>query len=148
MWRRNETIGNQEWPERRGLARVLVEDPDGAEQWARTSILTQAGYDVAACRGPGATGPPRCPLVEQGTCAMAEGADVVLSSLPVTQRASREVIRSLRTRLPDTPVVVEAPHAQATLYADALEGCQVEATPLTQGRLRQVVATAIQGRPA
>jgi DNA-binding NtrC family response regulator len=142
MLRKRETIGDGQWPERRGEARVLVENPDGAEQWALHSILAAAGHDVAVCVGPNRARGVRCPLVEDGRCALAEGADVVLSSLSLSQLESREVIRALRERLPATPVIVAAPPARATLYADTLEGCSIERPPLTVERVRNAISDA------
>lgn len=142
MRSKKETIGNQEWPDRRGEARVLVENPDGAEQWALQSLLAAAGYDVAVCAGPNAARKVRCPLVEGDRCALAEGADVVLSSLPLSQQASRAVIRSLRAQVPDTPVIVEVSAPRAEFYAETLEGCSVERLPMTAERVRRAISQA------
>src|SRR6266849_1997886 len=103
----------EEWPERSGKPRVLIENPDRADLWAHADVLGKAGYDVATCAGPTAETEhvswfrrrprswadpqPRehqqrtvCPLVEEGQCPLVEGADVVVSTTQLTD--SREVL--------------------------------------------------------
>lgn len=143
MRRNKETIGNQEWPDRQGEARVLVENSDGAQEWALQGILGAAGYDVAVCPGPSRARRVRCPLVEDGQCALAEGADVVLNSLSLSQQTSRDVIRSLRAQLPETPVVVEVTTSGAQLHADTLDGCLVERLPMTRERVPDAISEAL-----
>ena len=65
---------------RRGRARVLVENPDGAELWAHREALQEAGYEVATCFGPSTDGHASCPLVSSGRCGAVEEADVVIST--------------------------------------------------------------------
>jgi hypothetical protein len=62
--------------------RVLVESSDAAEQWAMEEALRGAGYEVAVCDGPSVYGAP-WPLVRQGECALAAGADVIVNGLPL-----------------------------------------------------------------
>ena len=140
MRHKKETIGNGAWPDRRGRARVLVENAGGAERLALNAILAGAGYDVSVCPGPDTSRGLLCPLVEDGGCRLAQGADVVLNSLSLSRPESRDVVRCLRSQVPDTPVIVEVPTPRATRYADILEGCQVEPFPMTSGRVRQAVS--------
>jgi hypothetical protein len=83
--RKPRTIEPPIWPARRGRARVLVENPDGAEVWAHTEALREAGYDVASCFGPSARARVVCPLVSDGRCAAVADADVVISTMTTTQ---------------------------------------------------------------
>jgi hypothetical protein len=77
----------EDWPARSGKARVLIENPDRADLWAHADLLRKAGYDVAMCGGPTddeAEGRTVCPLVAQGHCPLADGADVVVSTTALT----------------------------------------------------------------
>jgi hypothetical protein len=60
-----------------GRRRVLVEGPDS---WAWRPALVAAGYEVVTCRGPSPY--EQCPLLLQGTCAAASGADEIVCELP------------------------------------------------------------------
>ena len=112
-----------EWPEHAGKPRVLIENPDRADLWAHAELLRGAGYDVAICGGPvaeiaparwyrrlvsAAPGPTErqqrvlCPLVTAGRCSLVEGADVVVSTIHMTD--SREVLAALTART--SPVLV------------------------------------------
>lgn len=130
LWSRRRTprpLHPEEWPERSGRPRVLVENPDGADLWAHADVLRDAGYDVATCAGP--TGETErlsrfrrrylnwadpqplerrertvCPLVAEGRCPLVEGADVVISTTRLTD--SREILARLSART-SPPLVVE-----------------------------------------
>jgi hypothetical protein len=123
--RQPEVIEHAGWGEPTGRPRVLVESPDQADLWAHAEVLRAAGYEVALCTGP-KNGVPRrwrwplyfedssqsepaakpvlCPLVAEGRCALAEGADVVVSSPCLPQ--SQDVLAALR-RSSRAAVVVE-----------------------------------------
>jgi CheY-like chemotaxis protein len=94
------------WPERAGRARVLIEDSDGGTSAAARQILQKAGYDVAVCCGPEYLSDRRCPLVADGTCAAAAGADVILCSLRLGMPENAAVVRALRAQHPSTPIVI------------------------------------------
>ncbi len=100
--------------------RVLVEHPDEAAGLAIASGLRFAGYAVAVCPGP--AGHARCPLTGPAGCAPAHDADLVVSSLGYEHESAREVLRELRTRYPDTPLLVEAPSDTDSLR-ELLDGC-------------------------
>lgn len=101
-----------DWPR----PRVLLESPDREENSARIDALRRAGYAVAVCPGPTAEG--RCPLAGDEGCAVAHGADLVVSSLGLSEVAEREPLAALRTRLPDLPVLVEADAETAARWPD------------------------------
>lgn len=130
-----------EWPERQGRARVLVEEADPASGWVVEKLLQNEGYDVAVCGGPEILG--RCFLVTDGRCPLAEGADVVLNSLSLSQPDRREVVEALRARLPDTPVIVGVPLPQAAKHAVLLEGCRLMDFPPTSGTIKREVHEAL-----
>jgi hypothetical protein len=95
---------------------VLLESPDREENSARIDALRRAGYAVAVCPGP--TAESRCPLAGDEGCAVAHGADLVVSSLGLSEVAEREPLAALRTRLPDLPVLVEADAETAARWPD------------------------------
>ena len=110
--------------------RVLVEHPDEATGLAIASGLRFAGYAVAVCPGPRGHG--QCPLTGPAGCAPAHDADLVVCSLGYEREAAREVLRELRTRYPDTPLMVEVPSDIDAEVRELLDGCHqlpASATP-------------------
>ncbi len=114
---------------------MLVEHPDEAAGLAIASGLRFAGYAVAVCPGPAGHG--RCPLTGPAGCAPAHDADLVISSLGYEHEAAREVLRELRTRYPDTPLLVEAPSVTDAGLRELLDGCHQLPAPTTP---EQIVA--------
>jgi hypothetical protein len=130
------TIALKPQPWRWKHPRVLVEHPDEKLGMDIASGLRYAGYSVAICPGP--RGHARCPLTGPAGCAPAHDADVVVSSLGVEQDSAREIVHELRTRYPETPLLVEVPaDADAELRA-LLDGCHLMTAPVTP---EQVVLT-------
>lgn len=115
--------------------RVLVEHPDEAAALAIASGLRFAGYAVGVCPGPAGHG--RCPLSGPAGCAPAHDADLVVSSLGYEHEAAREVLRELRTRYPETPLLVEAPSQMDADLRELLNGCHQLPAPASA---EQVVA--------
>jgi hypothetical protein len=70
-----------------------------------------------------------------------EGADVVVTALGLERADSRDVLRGLRTRYPDTPLVVEGSAGDRLELSETLEGCTVVA-PDTES---QAVVAAVLG---
>jgi hypothetical protein len=101
--------------------RVLVEHPDEAAGLAIASGLRFAGYAVAVCPGPRGHG--RCPLTGPAGCAPAHDADLIVCSLGYEREAAREVLRELRTRYPDMPLLVEVPSDMDAELRELLDGC-------------------------
>jgi CheY-like chemotaxis protein len=89
-----------------GQPRVLIEHSDDVTGLALASVLRGEGYAVAVCPGPAES--ERCPLAGPEGCAIAHGADVVVTALGLERPAGREVLEALRARLPGTPLVVAA----------------------------------------
>lgn len=113
------------WPWRG--PRVLVEDADETRSAALAAALRRAGYAVAVCSGPSAG--DRCPLASGEGCAAALGADVVVSSLGVASAETREVLDSLRAKLPWTRLIVGA-------------------APVTPDRVAELVRAALAAKEA
>ncbi|MGZ4408249.1 MAG: hypothetical protein ACXVY6_05560 [Gaiellaceae bacterium] len=101
-----------DWPR----PRVLLELPDGQASSGRIDALRRAGYAVAVCPGPTAEG--GCPLAGDEDCAVAHGADIVVSGLGLETAVAREPLAALRRRLPDLPVLVEADAETAARWPD------------------------------
>jgi DNA-binding response OmpR family regulator len=141
--KRGLTIDPQPW--RWSHPRVLVEHPDQATGLAIASGLRFAGYAVGVCPGPQGHG--KCPLTGPAGCAPAHDADIVICSLGYEQEAARDVLRELRTRYPDTPLVVEVPSNIDSDLQGLLGGCNRLPAPATP---EQVVAAvqSLSGHPA
>ncbi len=120
---------------------MLIEHPDEAMGLEIAAGLRLAGYAVAVCPGP--RGHARCPLTGPAGCAPAHDADLVVCSLGYEQGAAREILRELRTRYPDTPLVVEVPADIDTDLQELLDGCHRLPAPATP---EQIVA-AVQCLP-
>ena len=129
-----------------GQPRVLIEPPDESAGLALASILRQAGYAVAVCPGPEQS--EHCPLTGPEGCAVAHGADVVVSSLGFERPEAREVLQTLRLRRPGTPLIVEVPPGDKAEWQDMLEGCDVIASPVQPDELVACVGAALaKSRP-
>jgi hypothetical protein len=123
------------WPARKGdRVRVLVEHPDRVELEGAQQILRDAGYEVAVCAGSD-TG-HRCPLVEFGFCALADGADVVVTSTELHDANALLEAYSERTA---PQVVVEAEVDVRERVASLLPEAVVVAAPVTPSQLRSAV---------
>ena len=130
----------QPWPWV-GQPRVLIEHPDESAGLALASILRQAGYAVAVCPGPEQS--ERCPLTGPEGCAIAHGADVVVSSLGLERPEAREVLEALRLRCSGTPLIVVTPPGDRPRQQDLPEGCDLIASPVVPEQLVACVRDAL-----
>jgi DNA-binding NarL/FixJ family response regulator len=121
---------------------VLVESADASAGMELTSALRKAGYGVAVCPGP--MEKERCPLTGPEGCAIAHGADVVVSSLGLEQAEAREVLQALRARCPDVPLVVEISPGQDQEWPDLLRGCELVRSPVAPEELVSAVRRALE----
>jgi hypothetical protein len=149
MRKRPVTIDLAPWPFTQ-RPRVLIEHPDPDTGLEVATALRRAGCTVAICRGPDATGDPptRCPVHEFGPCVIVEGADIVVTMLGFGREDARGVLRGLRTRYAETPLVVAATVADVLELEDELQGCTIvpeDAPPdeLVAAVLRALPAAAI-----
>jgi hypothetical protein len=133
-------INPQAW--RWSHPRILVEDPDEKAGLEIASGLRFAGYAVAVCPGPRGHG--QCPLTGPAGCAPAHDADVVVCNLGYEREVAREVLRELRARYPNTPLLVGVPpEVDAELQA-LLDGCH----RLPPDATAEQVVAAVQGLAA
>ncbi|HXW34480.1 MAG TPA: response regulator [Acidimicrobiales bacterium] len=124
-------------------SRVLVETPDGAEAYAYWHLLTDNGYNVEWCPGPGGSTHRSCALVASGSCPLVDRADVVVSALGLERRSSREVLEAIRRSRPQTPVVTQAPKPQFERWPEVVGGTEHLRTPVTGPALLRSVADVI-----
>ena len=160
-------IHPEEWPEQNGKARVLIENPDGADLWAHADVLRKAGYDVATCVGPTTETEhvpwfrrrlldwedPQpterqkrtlCPLVAEGRCPLVEGADVVVSTSQLTD--SREILAILSARS-SPALVVEGTSSDLERDSDVIGNSVEIKLPVVPQQLVEAVERARSTRP-
>lgn len=130
----------QPWPWV-GEPRVLIEHPDESAGLALASILRQAGYAVAVCPGPEQS--EHCPLTGPEGCAVAHGADVVVSSLGLDRPEAIEVLNALRLRCTGTPLIVVTPPGDRPGRQDIPEGCDLISSPVVPEELVACVRDAL-----
>ncbi len=130
---RTQAVHLKPQPWRWSHPRVLIEHPDEATGLAIASGLRYAGYAVGVCPGP--QGHAKCPLTGPAGCAPAHDADIVVCSLGYEREKAREILRELRTRYPDTPLLVEVPSDIDTDLEELLEGCRRLPAPASPDRV-------------
>jgi hypothetical protein len=138
------TVNPNPQPWRWSHPRVLVEHPDEEAGMAIASGLRFAGYAVAICPGPRGHG--KCPLTGPAGCAPAHEADLVVCSLGYESEQAQEILRELRMRYPDTPLLVEPPVARDESLNELLEGCHLLPVPATPGQIVSAVQSIV-GEP-
>jgi hypothetical protein len=119
-----------------------VENADESAGMRLATLLREAGYSVAVCPGPAER--ERCPLTGPEGCAIAHGADVVVSSLGLDREERREVLQALRARCPELPLVVEIRAGQDEEWTDLLHGCQLVRSPVVPEELCSAVERALE----
>jgi hypothetical protein len=139
---RTQTVHLKPQPWRWSHPRVLVEHPDEATGLAIASGLRFAGYAVAVCPGPRGHG--KCPLTGPAGCAPAHDADIVVCSLGYESETARKILHELRTRYPDTSLLVEVPSDIDTDLQQLLEGCQRLPAPASPDQVVAAVQSLSQ----
>jgi hypothetical protein len=122
----------KDWAEdANGRPRVLLESSDGAVAFATWSVLRRHGFRTMWCPGPRAD-VSECPLVGNGHCQLVAECDAVVSALDLHEPRCQAVVAHHNDVATETPVVVVAPWASATRWADELPRCRVVAGPLSR----------------
>lgn len=128
--------------------RVLIEEPDVVEAYASWRLLEENGYEASWCPGPAGSRPRRCPLVASGLCDLVLYADVVVTSLGLDSKCSREVVCALRYLHPETPFIIEAPAEALALWAPVFEGrWGATRMPVTKRTLLDSIEFALAASP-
>ena len=105
-WRRHRTrAAPPRWGSRQRRPRVLLEHPSTAVRAVLQQQLTEHGYDVVTCPGPGPDGTRvPCPVVHDALCPAVEGADAVICGLGP---GASEIVSGIRGLRPTLPVLLE-----------------------------------------
>lgn len=103
-------------------SKILIDAPDGMD--VDIGFLESLGHPVLHCKGPEGV---ECPIVETGSCPIAEEAHGIVFMLDLDQEKHRKVLDAYRSRLrEDLPIgVVVKDRTQATRYAAQLAGYRV-----------------------
>jgi hypothetical protein len=105
--------------EEEAVGMVLDVTPGDHERFER-HLLETMGHRVEVCHGPEGH---NCPLLEEGTCQLIDGAHGVVFKLDLDQEYHRRILARYREILPaGTPIAVSVEPGQEQTYADLLEG--------------------------
>ena len=110
------------------------------------AALRALGHDVVVCSGPGTGG---CPLVEAGTCPLADSADGVVFRLDLDTPYHRTLLAAYRTATAGTsPLHVVVESGGERRHASVLDGLAVTCGALGAGlpRLSSQVSMAASAR--
>jgi hypothetical protein len=107
-----------DWPPAETRPRVLVEV--AGRRWSGENAADKAGLATRICAGPDHRVRHGCPVLDGGTCALADGADAIVVLLDPDDERSQELIEAHRRNSPGTPVLVR----HQTVDGDAVSsGC-------------------------
>jgi hypothetical protein len=112
------------WPSREHRPRVLVEVP--GRRWAGEYAADSAGLATAMCAGPGGRTRSGCPVLEGGSCPLADAADAIVVLLDPDDERTQQLIDSHRRSHPGTPVLVRSMRSGHQVGAPQVpldEGC-------------------------
>ncbi len=94
------------WPARERRPRVLVEVP--GRRWAGEYAADSAGLATAMCAGPAGRKRSGCPVLEGGSCPLADDADAIVVLLDPDDERTQQLIDAHRRNHPGTPVLVRS----------------------------------------
>lgn len=120
--------------------KVVIESPRSDAASAQADALAAVGVDAVVCEGPE---DHPCPLLVGEPCDLVESADAVLFDLDLDRLDDRQVLRALRARYPDLPVVAEVPTATWRRRQHDLAHLTV-VVPFSVGHTRDAVLAAIR----
>lgn len=135
------SIATPMWVRDEPHPRAVVEAADPTFRRVVQQVLTEHGYSVRTCGGPEADD-EQCPLADGGHCIGVMGTDIVVHALRSGDPRNREVLRNLRQRYPETPIVVEVPGPEVDRHPEDYDGCVVVHQPVTRTRLLEAADTA------
>jgi hypothetical protein len=112
------------WPARERRPRVLVEVP--GRRWAGEYAADSAGLATAMCSGPAGRTRAGCPVLEGGSCPLADDADAIVVLLDPDDERTQQLIDAHRRNHPGTPVLVRSKRSgrqAGGAHAPTDEGC-------------------------
>jgi hypothetical protein len=132
------------WASEKKGARVLIECGDPAEGWATRKILEGERYEVAVCPGPEGLGRSGCVLLPTGgQCAALDGADVVVSLLPVSQEVPGVVHRAIGIVRPTLPHIIEVVPSDRVFLPEIRGNVTALRMPASPRELKNALANAL-----
>jgi hypothetical protein len=93
-----------DWPPNESRPRILIEV--AGRRWSGELGAEREGLATTLCAGPDHRGPHACPVLEGGTCPLADGADVIVVLLDPDDERTRQLIDAHHRRSPETPILV------------------------------------------
>jgi hypothetical protein len=99
------------WPPADHRPRVLVEV--AGRRWSGERAADAAGLATAMCAGPGGRARHGCPVLDGGSCPLADDADAIIVLLDPDDERSQRLVEAHRSRSPGTPVLVRHTRAEA-----------------------------------
>ena len=93
-----------DWPPGETRPKILVEV--AGRRWSGERAAEDAGLATTICAGPGQRVRNGCPVLEGGTCPLADGADAIVVLLDPADERSQQLIEAHRRSNPGTPVLV------------------------------------------
>ena len=145
MWRRHPDLEPTAWRSTGHRPRGLIEHHDWAMGSAVGNLLVAEGFEVSNCGGPNDHRGHQCPLSNGGDCDRVFEADVIFFGLDITDEDDRKVLRALRAKHENAPIIVEMAASRVSLYTEELEGCLTIAQPMTRETLLDAVEKALAG---
>lgn len=144
-WPRRRIVLGGEWGERLDdRPRVAVCSRDAVLVDAAARVLRDDGCDVGACTGPDAT--HVCPLLQRGSCPLVAGSDVVVDLFGLGDAEHWALLRALRVRHPELPVVADVAPGDRHRDPALLEEVALLERPLRSSDLSARVAEALRLR--
>lgn len=128
-WRRDDAL------------RVLLESDDERDAWRFARLLERNGCTTAVCAGPAGC-IDGCPLLTEGSCSVADGADVIVYTLGLSSTKNRSVLWGHRPYRSARPVIVTTDAETAAEHENVLDGLVVFRGPVRGSELVQSVARA------
>lgn len=101
---------------------MILDVTPGDHEGFERHLLEGMGHRVEVCHGPG--GHERCPLVEEGTCELVQGAHGVVFKLDLDREYHRRILERYRRVLAadEIPIAVAVQPGQEQQYADLVDG--------------------------
>jgi hypothetical protein len=145
MITRSDRISPPRWTGERLAPRVLVESADETEAESFARAIDRQGWDTAICPGPDKL-LHGCPLLNEGSCPVADVADVVLYSLRLGEVRNRSVLWTHRPVRSARPVVVCTTGPEAAGHENVLDGLAVLEEPVKSSAFIEAMQRAMTGR--